>query len=216
MTNFKFKVNKSTFSSVKNILCGKEILELAGYTPVEDYELLLKTNLKGYEPIQLDEEVDLTIPGIEHFSVKLYKTISIEIDGVSFELDECNTTPNELLMLAGYNSDNYYLTQIKNRGVEIGYKELNDANHKIQIRNGSKFCLYPRENQKVIITIDEVDFKVKKGNYTGAELKVIGNVTSGYELEQVKDGIITIEDNTVVEIVGSEVFISHPRDGQSS
>lgn len=216
MTNFKFKINKSTLSSAKSILCGKEVLELAGYTPVEDYELLLKTNLKGYEPIQLDEEVDLTTPGIEYFSAKLYKTISIEIDGVSFELDYCNTTPNELLVLASYNPSDYYLIQIKNGGVEIGYKELNDANHKIQLSNGSKFCLYQRKEQKVTITIDDNPFEIKKGSYTGAQLKAIGNVTNGYELEQVKDGIITIEDNTVVEIEGNEVFISHPRDGQSS
>jgi hypothetical protein len=151
MQKYSIKVNRETIISKKQNLTGQEILEIAGLTPIEDYELLLKTNEKGYEPIQLTETVDLTLPGLENFSAKLYKTINIFIEDVKYELDEYYSTPNDLLKLAGYNNKSYFLTQIKNRGVEIGYKENNDANHKIQLKNGAKFCLQMREEQCVII-----------------------------------------------------------------
>ena len=151
MQKYSIKINRETVVSNKQILTGQEILEIAGLTPVEDYELLLKTNEKGYEPIQLSETVDLTLPGIENFSAKLYKTINIFIEDVKYELDECYSTPNDLLKLAGYNQNNYFLTQIKNRGVEIGYKEENDSKHKIQLKNGSKFCLHMREEKCIIV-----------------------------------------------------------------
>ena len=149
--HYKYKVNRKTLNSPKQILTGKEILEAASLSPIENYELLKKTNHKGFEPIQLNEEVDLTDPGIESFSAKLYKSITIFINEKEFEIDECYSTPNELLNLAGFNPLNYYLTQTKRGDVEIGYKEENDANHKISIKDGAKFSVYPREEKCVIV-----------------------------------------------------------------
>lgn len=154
MHTFNISVSGKTLNSPKQLLTGKEILELACLTPVENYELLLETNRKGYEPIQLTETVDLSDPGIEHFIAKLYKSIKIFIDDVEYSVDECNSTPTKLLELAGYNNTSYYLTQIKNGGIEIGYKEQNDAEHKISLKDGSKFCLYPRESKCVIVNAE--------------------------------------------------------------
>jgi hypothetical protein len=144
------KVNEESFNTQKNTLTGREILELANLIPAKDYELLLKTNEKGYEPIQLDEKVDLTDPGIENFKTKLYKSLNICIDDNDYEVNQCNTTPKELLQLAGYSIDNYYLTQIRGEN-EIGYKEQNDSLHKIELKNNSKFCVHPRELPCVIV-----------------------------------------------------------------
>ncbi|NJB82051.1 multiubiquitin domain-containing protein [Wenyingzhuangia aestuarii] len=151
MQTFNIRVNRTTLNSPKQLLTGKEILELACLTPVESYELLLETNRKGYEPIQLTETVDLSDPGIEHFVAKLYNSINIFIDDVEYSVDECNSTPTKLLELAGYNNTNYYLTQIKNGDIEIGYKEQNDADHKISLKNGSRFCLHPKEENYIDI-----------------------------------------------------------------
>lgn len=148
---FIFLVNGATLKSPKQIVTGKEILETASLLPVENYELLKKTNHKGFEPIQLSEEVDLTDPGIELFSAKPYKSLSILISDKEFKIDECYSTPNELLKLAGFNPLNYYLTQTKKGDVEIGYKEENDAEHKIFIKDGAKFSVYPREQRCVIV-----------------------------------------------------------------
>ena len=152
--NYSYKINGEKFTSLKQKLTGKEILELAILTPIEDYELLLKTNHKGYEPIQLTETVDLSDPGIEHLSAKLYKSIKIFIDDKEYLVEECSSTPKKLLELAGYNNDSYYLTQIKRGNTEIGYKEKNDANHKISLQEGSRFCLHEREQQCVIVNAE--------------------------------------------------------------
>lgn len=152
MHNFNLIVNGVTLNSNKQFLTGKEILELACLSPLEDYELLLETNRKGYEPIQLTETVDLSDPGVEHFSAKLYKSINITIDDINYELDEIYSTPSELIKLAGFNSDNYYLTQIKKNGDEIGYKEDNDSNHKLHIKNGAKFYLAPKKGKYIDVS----------------------------------------------------------------
>jgi hypothetical protein len=148
---FRFLVNGVTLKSPKQIVIGKEVLEAASLLPVENYELLKKTNHKGFEPIQLTEEVDLTDPGIESFSAELNKSLSIFINDKEFKIDECYSSPNELLKLAGFNNLNYYLTQTKKGNVEIGYKEENDADHKVFIKDGAKFSVYPREQRCVIV-----------------------------------------------------------------
>ncbi|WP_165730978.1 multiubiquitin domain-containing protein [Polaribacter sp. 20A6] len=152
--NYSYKINGEKFTSLKQKITGKDILDLACLTPIEDYELLLKTNHKGYEPIQLTETVDLSDPGIEYLTAKLYKSIKIFIDDKEYLVEECSSTPQKLLELAGYNNDSYYLTQIKKGNTEIGYKEKNDANHKISLQNESRFCLYEREQQCVIVNAE--------------------------------------------------------------
>jgi hypothetical protein len=152
--NYSYKINGEKFTSPKQKLTGKEILELACLTPIESYELLLKTNHKGYEPIQLTETVDLSDPGIEHLTAKLYQSIKIFIDDKEYLVEECFSTPRKLLELAGYNNDSYYLTQIKRGGTEIGYKEKNDTDHKITLEKGSRFCLYERVQQCVIVNAE--------------------------------------------------------------
>ena len=53
MKNFIYKVNRKKFETVNTIITGKEILENANLLPVEDYELLIKVNEKGFEPVQI-------------------------------------------------------------------------------------------------------------------------------------------------------------------
>ena len=63
-TTFKFKVDKERYTSDDKTLTGREILAIAGKTP-EKYLLILKGKTK--EPIDADECVDLSKPGVEVF-----------------------------------------------------------------------------------------------------------------------------------------------------
>jgi hypothetical protein len=50
----KFKLNNELFEVTNKKITGEEILLKCALTPVSDYELLIKLNEKGFEPVQLD------------------------------------------------------------------------------------------------------------------------------------------------------------------
>jgi len=131
-----FRVNGVKFESLNSNITGREVLELACLTPVEDYELLLKINEDGYEPIQLDEIIDLNAAGKENLTAKPYRKLIIHLDDEPVEVPYCFMTPDEILEASGKEPNGYYLKQIKGH-IEIGYK--NDKGHKIAIQNGLKF-----------------------------------------------------------------------------
>ena len=66
---YRFKVNATAYVVNKEVLTGKEILEISDNRPPEAF--LLSQVLKGGSrtPVGLDEKVDLTTPGIEKFKV---------------------------------------------------------------------------------------------------------------------------------------------------
>ena len=136
MEKFIFRVNRQKFESVNAIITGKEILEKADLLPVEDYELLIKVNEKGFEPVQLDEKIDLKGAGIEGFFAKPYRKLIIYVDDEPIEVDECFMTPNEILTASGKDANGFYLKQISGHR-EVSYK--NDREHKVAIKNGLKF-----------------------------------------------------------------------------
>lgn len=146
---YYFKINKKRFESDEPIITGQQLLTIAKLEPVEDYELLYKINEGGFTPIQLDEMVDLKTAGIEGFRAHPYKTLSIKVNDNVFEVDECFMTPNEIMDLAGINSDQFYLMETRSGGIEITYKE--DAEHKIAITGKSCFISYAIEAVECII-----------------------------------------------------------------
>jgi hypothetical protein len=134
---YTFRLNNKKFETNESKITGSQLLSIAGLSPVEDYELLYKINEKGFTPIQLDEEVDLKTAGIEGFRAKPYKGIIIKVDNNEFEVNECFMTPNEILFVAGLDSDRYSLNELRANGVEVTYKD--DVEHKITISKKSCF-----------------------------------------------------------------------------
>ncbi|CAN5667181.1 hypothetical protein BH24ACI3_BH24ACI3_03940 [soil metagenome] len=65
---YKIRIDKTNYTVKKTILNGREILALAGLTP-EKYQL--NQHVRGGQtiPIGADQEVDLTQPGVERFSI---------------------------------------------------------------------------------------------------------------------------------------------------
>ena len=135
--NYTFRINRKIFETNESKLTGRQLLTIASLIPVEDYELLYKINEKGFEPIQLDEPVDLKKAGIEGFTAKVRKGIIIKVDDNEFEVHECIMTPNEIMAVAGIDSDRYSLNELRTGGVEVTYKD--DVEHKIAITKKSCF-----------------------------------------------------------------------------
>lgn len=136
MKKFSFRVNRKKVETVESKITGKEILKIVGLEPPEDFELLKKINEAGFEPIQLDELVDLKEAGVEGFFAKPYKKLIIYVDDEPVEVEECFRTPDEILESSGKNPNGFYLKQITGHR-EIDYKK--DRQHKVAIRNGLKF-----------------------------------------------------------------------------
>ncbi|MDD3394292.1 MAG: multiubiquitin domain-containing protein [Anaerotignum sp.] len=65
---YKFKVRENTYETEKKNISGREVCEMAGLIPPENYKLDLKSKGNQYQEIKPDTIVDLSEPGIEKFT----------------------------------------------------------------------------------------------------------------------------------------------------
>lgn len=136
MRSYAIKINGKKLEVNDRHITGKEVLLLADLEPPQDYELLLKLTQKELEPVQLEEKVDLSNPGIENFHAKPYRKLTIYVDDEQVEVMECFMEPNAILAASGYDPEGFYLKQI------LGHKEItykNDPHHIVAIRNKQRF-----------------------------------------------------------------------------
>ena len=69
------RVDKTKFTVEVTGMTGREILTLAGKAPVEQYKLTQKMHGGAARTLSLDDDVDLTEPGVERFmTLKLDQT----------------------------------------------------------------------------------------------------------------------------------------------
>lgn len=64
---YLIRVDRANYKVDKSSMSGKEILELAGKTPIHKYQLNQKVHGGAVKKIEYDEKVDCTTPGIERF-----------------------------------------------------------------------------------------------------------------------------------------------------
>ena len=64
---YRVKIDHDHYVIEKRFIIARELLELAGKTPPESYELEKRMSGGNYVPLELDQEVDLGEPGIEVF-----------------------------------------------------------------------------------------------------------------------------------------------------
>lgn len=64
---YQIRVDNATFVTSKEVLLGKEILELAGKFPIERFQLNQKLKGGVVKKVDYNEKVDLTKHGIERF-----------------------------------------------------------------------------------------------------------------------------------------------------
>lgn len=65
---YRIRIDKVKYETRNPKPTGREILALAGKTPAEQWLLNKKVRGGGFEPVGLDEKVDLTAPGVERFT----------------------------------------------------------------------------------------------------------------------------------------------------
>jgi hypothetical protein len=134
----KIKVNENEISFIQTKVSGRQILEKACKEPVECYTLYQKLKGCDFEKISLDEVVDLSNPGIEHFVTKEPEVFNYTVDGEPETTDKKILTPVEILKLDAINSHNYYLVQLNADGSETDYAYTPGENIKM-VCAGMKF-----------------------------------------------------------------------------
>lgn len=227
----EYRLNDKNFESQDSKITGMQILQRAGLVPVEDYELLIKVNENGFEPIQLSEIIDLRAPGLEGFYSRPYDKLIIYVDDAAVQVSESFMTPNKILAAAGKVVKDFYLVQREGE-IEIGYK--NDREHKVAIKNGARFVSYEVEiidvhehchngqpvppDCKYRISIDREPYVVDDACLTGREILLLTNKTppDRFQLRQkFKDGrVVTIANDQKVCFTdpGIEKFKTIPLD----
>ncbi len=136
---FKAKVDNDVLVFNKPNVTGKDILIKAGKTPPECHSLYQKLKGCDFEKISLNEEVDLSNPGIEKFTVKSPEVFHYFLDEEPETTDEPSLSANQILELGGIKPvEDYYLVEIDKDGQEINHKDTPDAQIKMKCP-GSKF-----------------------------------------------------------------------------
>lgn len=133
---FPIRVNDRVFNYDEPTITGKQLLILIGLTHSVDYEILLKHTDKEFEPVQLDEIVDLNNPQIETFFIKPYPSVTIDVDDETYPIALIFMTPREIMTLSLVDPEKFYLKQILD-AQEINYK--NDVDYIIPMHNKMKF-----------------------------------------------------------------------------
>jgi len=134
--NYELLINGILFNTDNPLITGSGLLTLIDVTDFDEYEVLFKIREREYEPVELDQQIDLRKPDIECFHVRPYNHFKIEIDDDRKEVLETFLTPKGILALVGYSESDYYLKQI------IGHKDItykDNPNHRIAMKNGMKF-----------------------------------------------------------------------------
>lgn len=109
--DYSFKINESKISSPNKIVTGAEILSLAG---IDSRCIVLCQKIKGndFKAIALDEEVDLSEEGLEHFITKESETSTYTVNGEHEMTDKKVLTPNQILDFAAIDKTVSYLIQV--------------------------------------------------------------------------------------------------------
>lgn len=105
---------------------GIEILEAASKTPTECYSLYLKLKNCDFEKIDLNEIIDLTKPGVEHFVTKSPEVFYYDFDDEPETTDLKEMTPNQILAAGNVDYKTHYLVQVNPDGSQENYKDKGD------------------------------------------------------------------------------------------
>lgn len=88
---YQFRVNNEKFITDKECLTGREILEIAGKKPPENYKLTQIFRKGEKKPIGLNDKVDLTEAGIERFHAQKQDVIDGLVMREEFILPKTDT-----------------------------------------------------------------------------------------------------------------------------
>lgn len=188
--SYEFILDESKFKSYKKIVTGEEIFKIAGIVDVKCFSLYQKLKKHDFEKINLDDKVDLSNKGIEHFITKDADTFTYTVNGEHEMTDKKFLTPNEIMKLDSIDSNHFYLIQVLENGnkkvlayspdepIEMSCKGLVFITEKwlevAEVEIFGKECKEIPPSRKYKIKIDK-DYHVVEGRYiTTSKLIALG------------------------------------------
>lgn len=203
-----FLFNKTYHEWKKAFISEDELRKIANLGQNE--KIYLKTQGDD-ELITAQNPVDLAREGIEQiYSVKKEKYQFI-VNQKLFASHEAFISEAELRVVGKIPEEDNIFLKVEGPDREILKGQL------IDLKPYPIEEFYSISVKLVHITINRKPYEIKPGKYSVAELKKIGGVNPGHDLDQlVGHELIPLDDNGVLLIKGCEEFKSHPKDGQSS
>lgn len=138
LLGFKITVDEKVLSFSERKVTGKQILEKACKEPTQCYTLYQKLKGCDFEKVSLDEIVDLSNPGIEHFVTKEPEVFNYTVNGEPETTDKKFLTPTEILKLDAINTHEFYLVQLNPDVTETEYAYAPEEKIKM-VCTGMKF-----------------------------------------------------------------------------
>jgi hypothetical protein len=202
-----FQDNKYTWPH--QYIKGAELRKMFGLAPEQDLYMSL---IDPWDDVLIpnEEEIDLARPGIEKFYIR--QPLDLRLGDKKYSWDKPFITGIELRKLGEIEEgDEIWLS------IAGDYKDnLIGDNERIDLTRPGIEHFYIKKLE-VVIRINNVEHKIKRGTYTVAQLKKIGNVKASDEMDALEGHKLTpLDDAATVVIKGGEQFISHVRDGSSS
>lgn len=197
------------FSWPQQYATGAELKKLFGLKPEQDLYLSL---VDPWDDVLVAnaENINLARPGTEKFYIR--QPLEFRLEDKKHMWDKPFITGVELRKLGGVEEgDEIWLSVAGPHDDEL----IADTSRVDLTRAGlERFHVV---KQEVIIRINNVEHKIKRGTYTVTQLKKVGNVKASDEMDALEGHKLNpLDDEATVVIKGGEQFISHVRDGSSS
>lgn len=128
---YGFLLNSLKFISFEKIVTGEQILKIAGISDIQCLSLYQKLKGNDFEKISLDEEVDLSNSGIEHFITKDSETSTYTLNGEHEMTDKKGLTANQILEFGAFDTKVNYLVQVFPDGQTKSYAYIPEESIKM-------------------------------------------------------------------------------------
>lgn len=211
---FSFSVNGSAHHTHDAIKDGRQLLQLAGFTPPSDH-VLIQISRPGSKVVGLDENVDLGARGDEEFhAFRSDRSFNFTADELGYAWGSASIVEPDLRRLLGVAADKVIVLEREDEPDEIiePGSEINLA------KKGTEHFRTAKRTVTVYYPDDEHSFELERRVYTGAELSTIFEVPNDYKLDLIKPNgdFDEIKPNERVKVREGMHFVSHPPHGHSS
>jgi len=216
---FEIKVNDQTLSTNDPKVRGRDILELAGLEPVDEYVLLKRMDNGDLEDINLADEENIRQPGVERYiAFRTDRVFYFKVDDRRYPWGAATIGEADLRETAGVPEDK--AIWLERRGGAPDEQIEAGATARLDDEGLERFYTADRPAGPVLVTVflDNEAKQIRSGDYTTETLKAALGVGEHLDLDFVdaSNALVQLQPGQHFVVVAGQKFISHERQGGSS